>query len=136
MKRLVLALMMFCLTAAGQTRPATAKSAAPHQRTAISARPATSDAEIEKTIRAKFAVSKISADKFTVKVQGGVATIEGRSDVVQHKGTATRLAKTGGAIKVVNKIQLSQAAKDKASQNLEKGRRRAQVKRGDARSSN
>jgi BON domain len=136
MRRLALILMMFCLVAGGQTRTATAKSAAPHQRVATSGRPAASDAEIEKTIRAKFAKSKISADKFTVKVQGGVATIEGRSDVVQHKGTATRMAKTGGAIKVVNRIQLSQAAKDKANQNLEKGRRRAQVKRGDARSSN
>jgi hypothetical protein len=136
MRRLVLTLTILCLAAAGQTRSATARSGAPHQRAAIAGRPAASDAEIERTIRAKFAKSKISADKFTVKVQGGVATIEGRSDVVQHKGTATRLAKTGGASKVVNKIQLSQAAKDKANQNLEKGRRRAQVKRGDARSSN
>ena len=136
MRRLTLILMVFCLVAAGQTRTATAKSAAPHQRAATIGRPAASDAEIERTIRAKFAKSKISADKFTVKVQGGVATIEGRSDVVQHKGTATRMAKTGGAIKVVNKVQLSQAAKDKANKNLEKGRRRAQVKRGDARSSN
>ena len=136
MRILVLTFMIFCLGAAGQTRAATAKSAVPHQRAATTGGPAASDAAVEKTIRAKFAASKISADKFTVKVQGGVATIEGRSDVVQHKGTATRLAKTGGAIKVVNKIQLSQAAKDKATQNLEKGRRRAQVKRGDARSSN
>lgn len=136
MRRLVLTFTILCLAAAGQTRSATARSAAPHQRVATAGRPAASDAEIEKTIRAKFAKSKISADKFTVKVQGGVATIEGRSDVVQHKGTATRLAKTGGASKVVNKIQLSQAARDKANQNLEKGRRRAQVKRGHARSSN
>jgi hypothetical protein len=136
MRRFVLTFTMFCLAAAGQMRSATARSAASHQRASTLARPAASDAEIEKTIRAKFAKSKISADKFTVKVQGGVATIEGKSDVVQHKGTATRMAKTGGATKVVNKIQLSQAARDKANQNLEKGRRRAQVKRGDARSSN
>jgi hypothetical protein len=136
MRKFVLIFLLFCLAAAGQTRTATAKSVAPHQRAAAPARPVLNDAEIERTIRAKFAKSKISVDKFTVKVQGGVATIEGRSDVVQHKGTATRLAKTGGAVAVVNKIQLSQAAKDKASKNLEKGRRRAQVKRGDARTSN
>ena len=128
--------MLSCLAAAGQIRTATAPPAASHQRTATVARPHASDADIERTIRAKFAKSKISVDKFTVKVQGGVATIEGKSDVVQHKGTATRLAKTGGAVAVVNKVQLSQAAKDKASKNLEKGRRRAQVKRSDARTSN
>ena len=128
--------LIFTLAAAGQTRIPAAKPAATHTRPAPTARPRVSDAEIESTIRAKFAKSKISADKFTVRVQGGVATIEGKSDVVQHKGTATRLAKTGGAVAVVNKVQLSQAAKDKANRNLEKGRRRAQVKRGDARSSN
>jgi BON domain-containing protein len=135
MKILVFALL-FSLAAAAQIHPATPKTAPAHTRTATASRPRVSDAEIEQTIRAKFAKSKISADKFTVHVQGGVATIEGKSDVVQHKGTATRLAKTGGAVAVVNKIQLSQAAKDKANKNLEKGRRRAQIKRGDARTSN
>jgi len=136
MKILLLALMMFASAGFGQTRPATPKTAATRTRRAETTRPRASDAEIEQTIRAKFAKSKIAPDKFTVKVQGGVATIEGRSDVVQHKGTATRLAKTGGATAVVNKIQLSQAAKDKAGKNLEKGRRRAQIKRGEPRSSN
>ena len=119
-----------------QTRMATAPPAgtAAHKRINTPA-PKLPDSQLEATIRAKFAKSKkISLDKFTVHVQGGVATIEGHSDVVQHKGTATRMAKTAGAVAVVNKIQLSQAAKDKANQNLEKGRRRAQVKRGDARS--
>jgi hypothetical protein len=137
--KILLFALMFSVAAAGQLRTAAARSPAPapsHTRTAAAVRPPASDAEIERTIRAKFARSKISADKFTVKVQGGVATIEGKSDVVQHKGTATRLAKTGGAVKVINKVQLSQAAKDKASKNLEKGRRRAQIKRGDIRSSN
>ena len=136
MNRLVLMFLALGLAAAGQTRPVTSKSDAAHQRTATPGRPAASDAGIEKAIRAKFAASKINADKFTVHVPGGVATLEGHSDVVQHKGTATRLAKNAGAIKVVNKIQLSQAAKDKASQNLQKGLRRAQIKRGDARSAN
>src|SRR5215831_16988921 len=68
-------------------RPATAKS---------SARPAKSEAEIEKAIQAKFAKSKIGVEKYQVRVQGGVATIEGKTDVVQHKGVATRLAKSGG----------------------------------------
>jgi hypothetical protein len=120
----------------GQTRPAP-----PHQReappkpvTQQAAKPATSDARLEAAIRAKFAKSKIDADKFQVHVQGGVATIEGRTDVAQHKGVATRLAKTGGALAVNNHIQVSDAAKEKAAANLAKGRRRAQIKRGDARS--
>lgn len=90
-----------------------------------------SDVEIERAIRTRFAASKISVNKFIVRVQGGVATIEGKTDVMQHKGTATRLAKSAGAVKVVNLVEVSQAAKEKASANLAKGRRRAQVKRGE-----
>lgn len=121
----------------GDTRPAVAG----HQREATkpgaqaakaAARPALTDAQLEAAIRAKFAKSKINADKFQVHVQGGVATIEGRTDVIQHKGTATRMAKTAGAVAVNNHVQSSAAAKEKAAANLEKGRRRAQIKRGDS----
>src|SRR5437867_1126663 len=80
--------------------------------------PKLSDAQIEAAIRAKFAASKISTNHFQVHVQGGIATLEGRTDVVQHKGTATRLAKTGGAVAVNNRIQVSEAAKKKAAANL------------------
>ena len=120
----------------GQTRPAPAhqREAAPKPVTQQPAKPVPSDARLEAAIRAKFAKSKIDADKFQVHVQGGVATIEGRTDVTQHKGVATRLAKTGGALAVNNHIQVADAAKEKAAANLEKGRRRAQIKRGDARS--
>ena len=70
------------------------QSATPHQRAAAPASkqatvPKLSDAQLEAKIRAKFAGSK-SSGKFTVKVQGGVATIEGKTDVVQHKSAATR----------------------------------------------
>jgi hypothetical protein len=91
-----------------------------------------SDAQLEAAIRAKFAKSK-SASQFTVRVQGGVANIEGKTDVVQHKAAATRMAKTAGAVAVNNKVQISDAAKKRAAGNLEEGRRRAQVKRGDNR---
>jgi hypothetical protein len=135
--RLIAALVLLSAgLCSGQTRPAP-----PHQRetppkpvTQQPAKPVPSDARLEAAIRAKFAKSKIDADKFQVHVQGGVATIEGRTDVTQHKGVATRLAKTGGALAVNNHIQVSDAAKEKAAANLEKGRRRAQIKRGDARS--
>lgn len=125
---------------ASDTRPVAAhqreapSKAAPAKAAAKPARPAISDAQMEAAIRAKFAKSKINAEKFQVHVQGGVATIEGRTDVVQHKGTATRMARTAGAVAVSNHVQVSDAAKRKSAANLEEGRRRAQVKRGDARS--
>jgi hypothetical protein len=106
-------------------RPAAARAAA---------KPLLPDSKLEAAIRAKFAKSKINADKFTVHVQGGVATIEGKTDIIQHKGTATRMAKTAGAVAVNNHVQISDAAREKAAGNLAQGRRRIQVKRGDARS--
>jgi osmotically-inducible protein OsmY len=80
------------------------------------------DSQIERTIRAKFAKSKINAEHFTVSVQNGVAIIEGKTNVIQHKGVATRLAKTGGALAVQNHIQVSEAAKAKAAAKLAKYR--------------
>ena len=95
-------------------------------------KPALTDVEVEKAIRDRFAKSKCAQDKFTVRVQAGVATLEGKTDVVQRKGAATRMARTAGAHKVINKIQVSEAARDKASTTLATGRRRAQIKRSDA----
>ncbi|MGA2435346.1 MAG: BON domain-containing protein [Bryobacteraceae bacterium] len=118
--------------------PVTAQTAAPVKRPAASHRtvgtPQKSDAHIEAAIRARLAQSKISSDHFQVHVQGGVATIEGSTGVLQHKGTATRLAKSAGAVAVVNRVQISDAARQRAAANLAKGRRRAQIKRGDPRS--
>lgn len=93
------------------------------------------DGAVEADIRARFQRSpKIRADGFTVKVQGGVATIDGKTKIIQRKGAATRLAKLAGARIVDNRIQVDQAALEKAAFNLQKGRRRAQVKRGEVRS--
>ncbi len=117
----------------GQTKPA----AAPVSTTAKKAVPAPSqhsasdDVAVERAIRARLARSKISTDKFEVHVQGGIATITGRTNVMQHKGTATRLAKNAGAKQVVNKVEISDEAKEKAASNLSSGGRRAQVKRSD-----
>src|SRR5450432_1109674 len=108
-------------TAVSQTAPAVRKPAGTKPAAHAAAKPPISDARLEAVIRAKFAKSKINADKFTVHVQGGVATIEGKTDVIQHKGTATRMARTGGAT-VNNHVQISDAAKAKAAGNLEKGR--------------
>src|SRR5207249_4222995 len=100
--------------------PTNKKSTPPsaHARGGTSVPNRLSDADLEKAIKARFAKSKISTNNFTAHVQGGVATLEGRTDVIQHKGTATRLAKNAGAIAVVNHIQVSDAAKEKAANNL------------------
>ena len=120
--------LIFVLSAGflfAQSRPA----AKPVKPTPDAAR----DVQIEKDIRGRFAKSKIARNNFQVRVQGGIATLEGQTDVIQHKGTATRLAKSGGARAVVNRIKVSQAARDKAARNLTEGRRRAQVKRSENR---
>jgi hypothetical protein len=118
-------------TGSGVSRPQTSASKAPARRPQA----AKSDAQIEAAIKAKLAKSpKLSVERLQVHVQGGVATFEGKTDVVQHKGTATRMAKSAGAVAVNNHIQVSEAAKEKAAGNLESGRRRAQIKRGEPRS--
>ena len=81
------------------------------------------DAQIERNIRAKLAKSKMSGtEHFTVSVENGVATLQGKTNVIQHKGVATRLAKSGGAIAVHNQIQVSDEAKAKAAAKLAKYR--------------
>src|ERR1700722_9638651 len=87
-----------------------------------------SDAEIEATIKAKLEKSKIGKDGFQVHVKNQIATWTGSTNVMQHKGAATRMAKTAGAIQVVNNIKISDQAKAKAAGNLTGEPRRAQVK--------
>ena len=124
----ILCVVSTALIGQGKTTTAAVKKAPAPAGTS-----AQEDREIEATIRAKLAKSKVGKDGFTVRVQGGIAYWEGKTDVVQHKGSATRMAKTAGAKSVVNKIKVSDAAKEKAADNLDQGRRRAQVKRSDPR---
>jgi hypothetical protein len=126
---------------AADTRPAAPPAPPPSAAKAAPARPAAAppartatDAQLEAAIRARFAKSKIAVNKFQIHVQGGVATIEGRTEVIQHKGVATRMARNAGAAAVNNRVEISEAARRKAGGNLEQGRRRVQVKRGDIRS--
>lgn len=84
--------------------------------------PPKSDAAIESSIRARFSKSKISTNAFVVRVQNGIATITGKTEVIQHKGVATRLAKAGGATAVVNSIEISAAARAKAAKRLSAAR--------------
>ena len=55
-------------------------------------------------------------------VHDGVATLEGKTDVIQHKGVATRLARLGGALAVQNRIQVSEEARARAAARLAKNR--------------
>ena len=127
MYRLLCCLALLAIAGLSQTPPA----ARPVTKKSASGSSAANDAALEKDIRARFARSKINADKFEVHVQGGAANITGKTDVLQHKGVATRLARTAGATQVINKIEVSDAAKQRASANLASGARRAQVKRSD-----
>ncbi|HYL35676.1 MAG TPA: BON domain-containing protein [Bryobacteraceae bacterium] len=86
-----------------------------------------SDAQIEATIKAKLAKSKIGRDGFQVHVKDGVATWTGATSVMQHKGAATRMAKTAGAIRVVNNIKISEQDAAKAAGNLTGAPRRVEV---------
>ncbi len=122
---------LFCVAMAAMAQTAPKRTAL---RPAGTNKTADDDRRIEAAIRARFAKSKINADHFQVHVQGGVATVEGRTDIIQRKGVATRLAKAGGATAVVNKIEISEAARERAAANLAQGRRRAQLKRTEARS--
>jgi hypothetical protein len=114
-----------------------AKPPEAHQRmnpaSSAARQPLLSDARLEAAIRARLSQSKIAADKFQVRVQGGVATIEGKTAVMQHKGVATRLARSAGAVQVNNHVEISDEMRKAAAANLAKGRRRAQIQRGEAR---
>jgi osmotically-inducible protein OsmY len=87
-----------------------------------------SDAEIEATIKAKLAKSKIGKDGIQVHVKNGIATWTGSTNVMQHKGAATRMARTSGAVQVVNNIKISDSEKARAVGNLTGEPRRVQVK--------
>lgn len=78
------------------------------------------DSQIDATIRTKLAKSKIGKDGFKFHVQRGVVTWEGSTNVMQHKGSATRMARAAGAANVINNIQVNGAAKAKAEANLKK----------------
>jgi osmotically-inducible protein OsmY len=73
-----------------------------------------SDATLQQKIQDKLSKAKAGGGKFQVKVSQGTAYLSGRAEVAQHKGAATRMAKTAGAKRVVNNIVVSDAARQKA----------------------
>jgi len=67
------------------------------------------DAQIEAQLQDRLAKSVIGKDGFVAKVKGGVVTWEGSTAIGQHKGAATRMAKSSGARRVVNNIKIKKA---------------------------
>jgi len=86
--------------------------------TAGKTKPQLRDNALRDEIVARLARSKSADDHFQVHVQGTSVTISGKTDVVQHKASATRMAKSAGALTVVNKIEVSAAAKAKSTAGL------------------
>jgi len=109
---------LFLLAIVGQNQPAAAAStgtAAPSKSQTQLPLKTPADAQIERAMKNKLAKSKLNADHFSVSVVKGVATIEGNTSVLQHKGAMTRIAKACGATSVRNNIRVSDAAKAKAT---------------------
>jgi hypothetical protein len=130
----IVAVFLFAAALGAQTKPGAPAKPSPAKAVPAPGASAQQDKEMEAAIRAKLAKSKIGKDGFTVRVQGGAAYWEGSTNILQHKGAATRMAKSAGATRVINNIKVSDAAKQAAAENLDQGRRRVQVTRGEARS--
>jgi hypothetical protein len=73
-------------------------------------KPVATDAQIEAQIHDRLAKSVIGKDGIVAKVKGGVVYWEGTTAVAQHKGAATRMAKSSGARRVVNNIKVIKKA--------------------------
>jgi hypothetical protein len=110
----IIPLFTMAMAAGTSTRSATHRGgsgSSSAKATANQNRGSVSDGELESTIRTKLAKSKIGKDGFRFHVQRGVVTWEGTTAVGQHKGAATRMARTAGAVEVINNIRVSTAGK-------------------------
>jgi osmotically-inducible protein OsmY len=116
-KRLAAGAVLTGFLIAALAATSTAFAANTSTRPAASSQP--SDAQISTTIRTKLAKSKIGADGFKFRVEKGVVTWEGHTEIPQHKGAATRMARTAGAGQVINNIEVGAAGKAKASAQLQ-----------------
>jgi len=72
------------------------------------------DAAIAARIKAKLVRSKIGKNGLVYRVEDGTVEWTGRVAIPQHKGAATRMAKTAGARRVVNRIVVEAKPQEKA----------------------
>lgn len=112
MPRFLCAVLLGIWLAAGLAPPAEGASAS---RASTQRAGTLTDAQIEATIRTRLAKSKIGKDGFRFHVQRGVVTWEGSTNVMQHKGSATRMARAAGAVQVINNIHVNSSGKDISS---------------------
>ena len=68
------------------------------------------DAQIDAAVHDRLAKSIAGQDGFTVRVKDGVVYWEGSTTIAQHKGAATRMAKSSGARRVVNNIKVKKSS--------------------------
>lgn len=68
------------------------------------------DAAIAARLKARLARSKLKSDGLQYRVQNGTVEWTGTVKIPQRKGAATRMAKTAGATKVVNRIAVTASA--------------------------
>ena len=108
------------LLLAAASWPAQAQSA--QAKSQSKAAPKWKDAELKKAVEERLARSAIAVDHFKVEVSDGVVILTGKTDIIQHKGVATRLARSMGAKEVRNEIEVSEAARQKAAARLAKGK--------------
>jgi osmotically-inducible protein OsmY len=116
----MLAVAATALFLAAALQPAEAPKKTPAARTA----PQSKDAELRKAVEARFARSAIAPEHFKVEVKDGAVHITGKTEVMQHKGVATRLARSVGAKEVHNEVEISEAARQKAAAQLAGGRKK------------
>ena len=119
MKQYFFALVLAAALAGQGLAASVATTGTGTNKSATPARHGLTDAQIERNIKARLGRGKMAGkEHFTVSVQDGVATFEGKTNVIQHKGTATRIAHLSGAVGVQNHIQISEEAKAKAAEKL------------------
>jgi len=107
----ILALFLFAFIALTPTLTPLSAATSP-AKAAAPPHAAISDEQLEATIKTKLGKSKIGKDGFKFKVQRGIVTWEGTTNIAQHKGSATRMARTSGAVQVINNIKVLNTGKD------------------------
>lgn len=119
MRRVVTA---FAVAVVLATAPWPAQAQMAQTKSQSKAAPKWKDAELKKVVEERLARSAIAVDHFKVAVSDGVVILTGKTEIIQHKGVATRLARSVGAKEVRNEIEISEAARQKAAAQLAKNK--------------
>jgi len=88
------------------TRNDTPEASAPAPSTPSNDEQSAEDAALRAEIEARLSRALIGKDGFQFTVRSGVVTWTGETSIPQHKGAATRMARSSGAKQVVNRIMV------------------------------